>query len=58
MKYLLDTNICIHFFRRKFNLIKKIQQLNIADCAISEIALAELTFGAENSPNPPKRIKK
>jgi len=53
MKYLLDTNICIHLFRGKFNLIEKFQQLHIIeDCAISEITLAELIFGAENSPNP------
>lgn len=57
MKYLLDTNICIHLFRGKFNLIEKFQQINIEDCAISEITLAELTFGAENSPNPKKNYK-
>ena len=57
MKYLLDTNICIHLFRGKFNLIEKFQQLHIEDCAISEITLAELIFGAENSPNPKKNNK-
>jgi tRNA(fMet)-specific endonuclease VapC len=54
MKYLLDTNICIHFFRGKFNLIDKIEQVGIRDCAISEITLAELVFGVENSDNPLK----
>lgn len=54
MKYLLDTNICIHLFRGKFNLLEKFQEINLADCAISEITLAELIFGAENSPNPKK----
>ena len=57
MKYLLDTNICIHLFRGKFNLIKKFQQISLEDCAISEITLAELIFGAENSPNPRKNHK-
>ena len=57
MKYLLDTNICIHLFRGKFNLIEKFQQINLDDCAISEITLAELIFGAENSPNPIKNYK-
>ncbi len=57
MKYLLDTNICIHLFRGKFNLIEKFQQINIEDCAISEITLAELIFGAENSPNSKKNYK-
>lgn len=57
MKYLLDTNICIHPFRGKFNLIEKFQEINLTDCAISEITLAELIFGAENSPNPKKNYK-
>jgi len=54
MKYLLDTNICIHFFRGKFDLIEKFNKIGIETCAISEITLAELIFGAENSPNPEK----
>jgi tRNA(fMet)-specific endonuclease VapC len=54
MNYLLDTNICIHFFRGKFNLIEKFQQVKLENCAISEITLAELMFGAENSSNPTK----
>lgn len=54
MKYLLDTNICIHFFRGKFNLIQKLENIGINNCAISEITLAELVFGAENSSNPAK----
>jgi tRNA(fMet)-specific endonuclease VapC len=57
MKYLLDTNICIHLFRGKFNLIEKFQEIKIDDCAISEITLAELIFCAENSPNPKKNYK-
>lgn len=57
MKYLLDTNICIHLFRGKFNLIEKFQEIDLDDCAISEITLAELIFGAENSPNPKKNHK-
>lgn len=56
MKYLLDTNVCIHFFRGRFNLIDKIEAVGIRQCAISEITLAELVFGAENSDNPKKNI--
>lgn len=52
MLYLLDTNICIHFFRGKFNLLKKIETVKLQNCAISEITLAELVFEAENSSNP------
>lgn len=57
MKYLLDTNICIHFFRGNFNLIDKFEEVNLDNCAISEITLAELFFGAENSSNPKKNLK-
>jgi tRNA(fMet)-specific endonuclease VapC len=57
MKYLLDTNICIHLFRGQFNLIDKFQEISLDDCAISEITLAELIFGAENSSNPKKNHK-
>jgi len=56
MTYLLDTNICIHFFRGMFNLRDKIEQVGIEICVISEITLAELVFGAEYSPNPKKNI--
>lgn len=57
MKYLLDTNICIHFFRGDFNLINKIEKVGLENCAISEITLAELVFGAENSKFPEKNFQ-
>lgn len=57
MKYLLDTNICIHFLRGKFGLLQKFQELGIENFAISEITLAELVFGAENSSNPKKNLE-
>ena len=54
MIYLLDTNICVHFFRGKFNLLSKFEEVGIDNCAISEITLAELVFGAEKSRDPIK----
>lgn len=54
MNYLLDTNICVHFFRGKYGILEKIGAANPKNCAISEITLAELVFGAENSKNPEK----
>ncbi len=57
MKYLLDTNICIHFLRGKFGLIEKFDELGPENFAISEITLAELVFGAENSTNPKKNLE-
>ncbi|MGY5847881.1 PIN domain-containing protein [Salegentibacter sp. HM20] len=52
MQYLLDTNICIHFLRGRFNLKEKLKASGVENFAISEITLAELMFGAENSPHP------
>lgn len=48
-KYLLDTNICIYFLKGLFNLDKKIEKAGISNCFVSEITVAELKFGAENS---------
>lgn len=52
MRFLLDTNICIHFFRGNFDLLQKFSEENLKNCAISEITLAELVFGAEKSQHP------
>ncbi len=57
MIFLLDTNICIHFFRGNFDLLKKFEEVGLQNCAISEITLAELTFGAESSTNPKKNFQ-
>lgn len=54
MKYLLDSNICIHYFRGKFGVIDKLESVGLDQCANSEITLAELVFGAENSESPEK----
>lgn len=54
MQYLLDSNICIHFFRGKFEIIDQLNKIGIENCAISEITLAELVFGAEKSNDPEK----
>lgn len=56
MEYLLDTNICIHFFRGKYGVIDKLNSVGLRNCAISEITLAELVYGAENSDNPEKNF--
>ncbi|MBN2736067.1 MAG: PIN domain-containing protein [Spirochaetales bacterium] len=51
MNYLLDTNICIYYLKGLYDLDKKIQQIGLSQCAISEITVAELKFGIENSQN-------
>jgi tRNA(fMet)-specific endonuclease VapC len=57
MKYLLDTNICVFFLRGKLNLDEKIREIGRDNFFISEITVAELYFGAENSDNPTKSFQ-
>ena len=56
-KYLLDTNICVFFMRGKFEMNRKIGLVGINNCYLSEITVAELYFGAENSDNPKKTMR-
>lgn len=39
------------------NLIDRFETVKLSNCAISEITLAELIFGAENSSNPKKNYQ-
>lgn len=57
MRYLLDTNICVFFLRGKLNLNEIIKTKGRENCYISEITVAELRYGAENSDDPPKSHK-
>ena len=49
---LLDTNICIYFIKGQFELDKKIKQVGEQNCFISEMTVAELKYGIENSRKP------
>ena len=51
-RYLLDTNICIYFMKGLFDLEQKVRTVGEDHCFISEITLAELKFGVENSNRP------
>ena len=57
MKYLLDTNICVHFLRGKYEIDKTIKEKGLENCYISEITVLELRFGAENSADKIKSHK-
>jgi len=57
MDYLLDTNICIHYFKGQFDLKEKIEKIGFQKFAISEITLAELIYGAEKSQKKTQNIK-
>ena len=47
--YLIDTNICVYYIKGKYGLKKKFEKADPDNCFISEITLAELKFGVENS---------
>jgi tRNA(fMet)-specific endonuclease VapC len=53
-KYLLDTNICIYYIKGKFELKEKFRIVKKENLFISEITLAELKFGVQNSESPKK----
>ena len=55
-KYLLDTNICIYFIKGQFELDRKIKQVGEQNCFISEMTVAELKYGIENS-NKPENLR-
>lgn len=48
-KYLLDTNICIFFIKGQYQLDKKVEEVGQQSCFISEMTVAELKYGVENS---------
>lgn len=48
-KYLLDTNICIFFIKGQYQLDNKIAEVGQQGCFISEMTVAELKYGVENS---------
>lgn len=50
-KFLLDTNICIYYLKGLYNLEDKIREVGLENCFISEITIAELKYGIENSEN-------
>jgi tRNA(fMet)-specific endonuclease VapC len=58
MKYLLDTNICIHFLRGKFEIDAIIKNKGLENCYISEITVLELRYSAENSSEKQNHIKR
>ena len=56
-KYLLDTNICVYFLKGLYNLDKQIEKVEAENCFVSEITIAELKFGVENSDHHEKNRK-
>lgn len=46
MKYLLDTNVLICMFKNQHGIRERILSEGLEECAVSEITLAELYYGA------------
>lgn len=57
-QFLLDTNICIYLLKGLYNLAEQIEKAGIDNCFLSEITIAELKYGAENSEFPEKNHAK
>lgn len=53
-QFLLDTNICVHLLKNEYGIKEKIAEVGTKSCFLSEITLAELLYGIENSA-PTKR---
>ena len=50
MKYMLDTNVCIHVIKKKpESVIRRFMELDAGDICISSITYAELMHGVEKS---------
>lgn len=58
MRYLLDTNICIYWFKGSMGIDKKAVTIDIGDIYVSAITIAELLYGAYNSANIEKNTNK
>ncbi|MBN9351509.1 MAG: type II toxin-antitoxin system VapC family toxin [Chitinophagaceae bacterium] len=56
-KYLIDTNIAIFYMKGKFDLETKFDSVPSENLFISEMTLAELKFGVENSEHREKNRK-
>lgn len=56
VRYLVDTNILIPFFQGRYNVRDNMLKHDVAELGISEITLAELTYGAYHSSNFEKHI--
>jgi tRNA(fMet)-specific endonuclease VapC len=53
-QFLLDTNVCVHLLKNEYGIKEKIAAVGTKSCFLSEITIAELLYGIENSA-PTKR---
>lgn len=55
--YLIDTDILIDFFKARYALNEKIKSVGLKNCYVSEISIAELTYGALKSLHVEKQLE-
>lgn len=48
-RYLLDTSIVAFLFRGKYGIGQHLSQLGDGECCVSDVTIAELTYGAYHS---------
>lgn len=58
IKYLLDSNICIHFLKNDIKVVKKLREVGFGNCFLSEITILELLYGVANSVSNKKEQNK
>ena len=58
MKFLLDTNICIHALKRHPAVLERLLSLSRADVGLSVITEAELRTGAAKSAQPAQTLRR
>ncbi|KTD01219.1 type II toxin-antitoxin system tRNA(fMet)-specific endonuclease VapC [Legionella feeleii] len=58
LKYLLDTNICIHIMKQKpKSVLEKFEQLEVGMVGMSAITYGELMYGAQKSNQAKKAME-
>lgn len=57
IKYLLDTSIIVFLFRGKHNIGQHLRKIGAENCYISEVTVAELTYGAYHSDHVQKNLE-
>jgi len=58
IKYLLDSNICIHFLKNDIKVVDKLHEVGFINCYLSEITILELLYGVANSNSAKKDANK
>ncbi len=56
IKYLLDTDFCVHAIRKRTPAVTKVVSSSASEMAISDISIYELYYGAENYAVPETRF--